>query len=205
MTDIPTQWTKRDYTISMAKASWFSLVAAGPILLALGLLYVAVWGTDPLVNATAGYFNLADESMGLYFGGLLLFLLIFAVGIVVHEALHGITWKLAGGKPWSAIAYGFQISTFTPYSHCREPLPIQAYRLGTFMPGLVTGILPMLLGILTGSAAALLLGGLFVLAAGGDLVILFLIRACPRHALVEDHPSLAGCWVYEPAASSRPD
>jgi hypothetical protein len=36
---------------------------------------------------------------------------------------------------------------------------------------------------------------LFVLAAGGDFVVLWLIRRLPRDRLVQDHPTRAGCRV----------
>jgi hypothetical protein len=41
-------------------------------------------------------------------------------------------------------------------------------------------------------------GLLFSIAAAGDFMILWVLRNVPSHLLVQDHPSRAGCLVYEP-------
>jgi hypothetical protein len=72
---------------------------------------------------------------------------------------------------------------------------VNPYRWGAVMPGIITGFLPALVGLLTGSPAVFLIGLFFVFAAGGDLLILWLIRKVEKSALVEDHPTRAGCYV----------
>jgi hypothetical protein len=125
----------------------------------------------------------------------LLFLLI--LGMIVHELIHGITWALAGRKPWSSIKFGFQVKTLTPYCHITEPLQVNAYRIGTLMPGLVLGILPYLYSLMSGDANWFWFGLVNTAAAGGDWLILWLIRNVRSGSLVEDHPTNAGCFVYE--------
>jgi hypothetical protein len=46
-------------------------------------------------------------------------------------------------------------------------------------------------------------GALFVLATGGDLLVLWVIRELPASALVEDHPTRAGCYVLDPAGKDK--
>ena len=65
------------------------------------------------------------------------------------------------------------------------------------MPGLVVGLLPSLVGIATGNGWIMLFGLFFTFAAGGDLLVLWLIRKVDAKVLVEDHPTNAGCYVYE--------
>ena len=116
----------------------------------------------------------------------------------VHSAAASSgSWAFFAKKPLGVIHLGFQWKTLTPYAHCKEPLEVNAYRLGAFMPGLVLGILPALAGILTGSGWLLMFGIFFTIAAGGDLLILWLIRSVPAGRLVEDHPPPAGCYVWE--------
>ena len=55
--------------------------------------------------------------------------------------------------------------------------------------------LPFVVGTVLGSPSLALFGMIFVFAAGGDLLVLWLIRGVDARALVQDHPSRAGCIV----------
>lgn len=134
--------------------------------------------------------------------GLVPLALLFIAGIVIHELLHGLTWMLLGKAPSGSVKFGFQLKTLTPYAHCTEPLEVGAYRWGAAVPGLVLGILPGVAALATGSSAMLVFGFLFTLAAGGDALILWMLRDVPAGALVVDHPSRAGCYVVRPAHPS---
>src|SRR5690606_5892329 len=105
-------------------------------------------------------------------------------------------WRLAGRVPAGTVRLGFQWKAFTPYAHCSVPMAAGAYRVGAAVPGVVLGVLPALAGLVTGGGAVFLFGLLFTLAAGGDALILWLLRDVPTDRLVEDHPSRAGCYVY---------
>jgi hypothetical protein len=177
-----TETRKKDLSISMETASWLSLVVVLPILIPLTLVYIWRWGVQPLMDGA---------------GGLLLFVAVLVVGIVIHELLHGLAWVIFGRKPFSSISFGFQLKTLTPFAHIREPLEVNAYRAGTLAPTIVLGFLPVLVGLLTGAGGPMFYGLLFIFAGGGDLLILWVIRGLPAGALVEDHPSRAGCLVIE--------
>ena len=74
------------------------------------------------------------------------------------------------------------------------------------MPGLLLGIVPMVVGVVIGSGWLLFFGAISTLAAGGDMLILWLLRGVPGHRLVEDHPTNAGCFVLrenEPQRAQR--
>jgi Putative zincin peptidase len=181
--------SKRDLSVSMTTAGVYSLVFAVPLVLVLGLLYVLRWG---LLSTPDGF--------TLDFGGVvntLLLLVVFVVGVVVHEYIHALAWSYFGRKPLSAIKFGFQISTLTPYAHSLEPMEVNAYRLGPIMPALVLGILPSIIAILIGNGWLLTFGLFFTAAAAGDMLILWLIRNVKAGTLVEDHPTQAGCYVIE--------
>lgn len=125
------------------------------------------------------------------------FLPIFIVGIVLHELIHGITWKTAAAIPFSHIAFGFQLKTLTPYAHCKIPISKKAYVTGTLMPAIILGIIPFLVSLIRGDGWLLIIGVLFTFAAVGDFLIVYLIRTVEWNALVEDHPTNAGCFVYD--------
>jgi hypothetical protein len=89
-------------------------------------------------------------------------------------------------------------TTITPYTHCKEPMEIGAYKLGVSMPGLLLGVLPAIFGILTSNGLILTFGLIFVLAVGGDILILWLLRKVRAGVLVKDHPTRIGCYVINP-------
>ena len=117
--------------------------------------------------------------------------------ILVHELIHGVSWVIFGHKPFSALQFGFQWKTFTPYAHLKEPVGVDAYRLGAFMPGFILGILTYILSLITGNGDLFWFSLVHTSAAGGDWLILWLIRHVKSGMQVEDHPSNAGCYVLE--------
>jgi hypothetical protein len=115
---------KRDLSISMARANIIVLFISIPVLILQSAMFLLLHGTEGLRPTWSSV------------------LLIIAVllGIVIHELIHGISWIIAGQKPFSAIKFGFQWKTFTPYAHLKEPVEVNAYRLGAFLPGFILGI-----------------------------------------------------------------
>jgi hypothetical protein len=117
-------------------------------------------------------------------------LAVLAISIVVHEGLHGIGYLLGGAKR-NEVSFG--VKQMTPYAHCKAALRVNGYRLAVALPGLILGILPGMAGIAIDNTMLTLFGGVMLGAAGGDIIILWLIRGAPRTALVLDHPSEMGC------------
>lgn len=182
---------RREVTVSLLAANVYgTLLGLAPALILVALFY-AVWGGERLRAGLDGLFTFGSGQMT----ALLLFLLI---GIVVHELLHALGWIWFGKLERSAIKLGIFWKALTPYAHAKVPLPVTAYRRGTFLPGLLLGLLPGLLGVLLGSFFVVALGFIFTLAAGGDFLILWLLRRVPRSAMIEDHPSKVGAYVLEP-------
>jgi len=173
---------KRDLSISMAQANAIVLFLAAPLAVVQFIIFSVIHG----IRQT--------ESIGNF----PLFLLLVVGGLAAHELIHGLAWMIAGHKPFSAIQFGFQWKTLTPYAHLKEPVEVNAYRIGGFMPGLLLGILPYLLSLLTGNSALFWFSLLHTAGASGDFLILWLIRKVKSGRLVEDHPTHAGCYVIEP-------
>ncbi len=172
----------RDLSISMTRANLASLLFAAPGALIPAGLYLFFWNTRGLIRAT----HHISENF-------LLTAVILLTGILVHELIHGLSWMWFGRKPAGSIRYGFNLKVLTPYAHCSEPMTVAAYRIGAAMPGLILGIFPTTIAIVSGNAYLMLLGLVFTVAAGGDALILWLLRRENSDALVMDHPSRAGC------------
>ncbi len=188
MTESPQPITKKDLSISTAKATLWSVVFGMPLAFLLMYLYTWRWNTD---------LNVSIEGSADFLYFILILAAIIILGSILHELIHGFTWAYFGHKPLSAIKFGFQWKTLTPYAHCHEPMEVQAYRLGGAMPLLVMGILPALIGIFTGNGWIMFFGFLFTIGAGGDVLVLWLIRGVRSGQLVEDHPSRVGCTLIE--------
>ncbi len=181
-----------DLSISLARANVHTLAVSLPLV---GLMLLAYLGLSPAGVAPTAALTLPST---------LLFLVVLVAGILTHEAIHGLAWAFFGRLPLRRIRFGFQASTLTPYAHALDPLPARAYRLGAVLPALLLGGLPFLVGTIVGSPSLALFGMIFVFAAGGDLLVLWLIRAVDARALVQDHPSRAGCIVLPHAPAERP-
>ncbi|MDX1531036.1 MAG: DUF3267 domain-containing protein [Rhodothermales bacterium] len=174
---------REDRSVSMGEANFYAIVGVLPACTVLALAFVAVWGWGAFASGFAWLFD-----------DLVRFLLLFTAGVLVHEGLHGLAWRLAGA-PAGTVRFGFQWKTLTPYAHCTAPMPARAYRIGAAAPGVALGLLPAAVGLAVGGGAWMAFGLLFTLAAGGDALILWLLRGVAPERLVEDHPERAGCYL----------
>jgi NADH:ubiquinone oxidoreductase subunit K len=170
---------RRDFSISMARANVVVMFISIPVVIVQFAIFIMVQGMaklDPTWNSV---------------------ILIFVVllGVAVHELIHGITWAIFGRKQFSAIKFGIQWKTLTPYAHLKGPVEVNAYRMGAFMPGFILGILTYILSVLLGNGNLFWFSLVHTAASGGDWLILWLIRNVNRGMQVEDHPTNAGCHV----------
>lgn len=178
-------YSKKDLSVSMLAANFYSI----PIIIVLSALilipFFLVWGFVPF---RAGFND---------FSKLYIFVPALLLGVLLHEIIHAASWKYFGSIPWKQIRLGFQWKTITPYAHCKEPVKAKVYRIGTIAPSIILGFLPSILAIITGDGLLITFGFIFIVAAGGDFLILWLIRKVNKNDLIEDHPRRAGCFVLE--------
>ncbi len=125
----------------------------------------------------------------------LILLAAFLMGIVIHEGLHAIGWMTFGRFSWREIRFGIDTKTLSPYTHAQVHMTATAYRIGAAIPGIITGLLPALVGIVLADGMVTLFGATMLSAAVGDVLVLWIIRDVPGNALVLDHPTQAGCMV----------
>lgn len=95
--------------------------------------------------------------------------------LVVHEALHGLTWGFFCKRKWKSIQFGVMWKYLTPYCSCLEPLHWKVYLLGGLMPFLVLGIGFFVVAIMEASVVLLFFAILNVIGAGGDLMVVWKI------------------------------
>ena len=97
------------------------------------------------------------------------------ISIPVHELIHGITWSIFARKHFKSIAFGVAWKSFTPYCSCKEALKRGHYTIGVVMPGIVLGIIPLIISCIIGSASLFVYGMFMTITAGGDLIIYSMI------------------------------
>jgi hypothetical protein len=185
----------KEYTISIQKANLYSLIFVLPVLLFLGGPYLIRWGWQGIKESL-----LAIDSPVLL---PLMFFISVIIGIVIHELIHGIFWALRADKGWESIKFGIKWKMLTPYTHCKVPLKVKDYSLGVFMPGLILGILPVIIAIINGSFVLWIYGLIFTIAAGGDFVALIMLSSLDSEDLIQDHPREIGFILFEDNQSNQ--
>ena len=171
-------------TVSMRWANLMAFLMIPFAILLFWLPYWFIWQSLPFVTF-----------VGSSFAGVLTILLVLALSLVGHELLHAIGFWLVGGVPWNRIKFGFSWQGFAPYAHCRDSLPVTAYRISVVLPGLFLGVLPGLVGVALQQPLLVMWATLMLLAAGGDTAVLWAVRKVPSTAQVLDHPKKVGCKV----------
>ena len=166
-------------TISMLKANLLAIALFVVVGVLLGIPYHYLYEAEELASWSTIF---------------PWFLLLLLVGIVVHELVHGITWLLLTHNGFSHLSFGFLSGGV--YCHIDVPMPKRQYVIGALMPLLLLGIVPTIVAFCIGNLLWLLLGIVFIVSAAGDMMIVWTIRKEPANALVYDHPSEAGCYVY---------
>jgi hypothetical protein len=174
---------KRDRSISIGTASIISTIVVIPILLLLTVVYSVTWGVEDFFEGLTQFTRWQS------------FLPAILLGVPIHEGIHGLTWMWLGKVSRKHIKFG--VKYLTPYAHCEIPMSARAYRTGAMMPAAFLGLLPYSIGLLVGNGWLTVFGLVFLFAAGGDLLILWILRSVKADAMVEDHPSRVGCYVYD--------
>jgi hypothetical protein len=182
---------RADYSLGMLTANLLTVVAGGPLAAMLAAAWAARWGW---VSLAAGVYGLLDARV---------LLLAVLPGIAAHELIHAVAWAIAARRPLGAIEVGVRWRSLAPYAHPREPMPAGAYRIGAVMPLLLLGVAPSLAAIAAGAPRLMAWGLFFVFTAGGDMIVLWLIRRVAGGTLVEDHPTRVGCLVAGRQAGGR--
>jgi|AGTN01.1.fsa_nt_gi Protein of unknown function (DUF3267). len=167
-------------TIDIVQANAVALVIFSLTLVLFAIPFVIIWGIPTLK----------------IFPSLAKFFIIFLIGIITHELIHGLIFGLFAKNGFRSIRFGVMWKMLTPYCHCKEPLKIKHYFIGALMPALVLGLVPAVISLFNGNVKWLIFGILFIAAAAGDFMVVWILRKENRENYVQDHPSEAGCYVF---------
>jgi len=197
-----------EYTLSGRQANFYGLLFGIPVVLLTVVPYILIW-CDWGIGFPDSFLSIIFRNttfVQLVMNAPLWLLLApgaLFVGIVLHELIHGVCMAAFAKNGWKSVSFGFNIKAFAPYTHCKEPLPPDAYRISLVMPGFLLGDVPTLISWFTGNILFLLFGFLFCWAAAGDVIILWMSRRI-TDGMLQDHPQKIG-FVHVSAPENNPE
>lgn len=172
-----------DLSIPLWKANIYSFPIFILSFLVTVLPYSFLWGTEKVYSEFSSTSNF------------LLLILIFVIGLILHELIHAVSWVTFAKIPFTKIKFGINVRSLSPYAHCGEAVTAKVYRIALLTPAIILGISPILISFISGSVWFFVTGLLFTVTACGDFLIFWLIRKVKNDQLVADHPERAGCKV----------
>ncbi|HKJ28422.1 MAG TPA: DUF3267 domain-containing protein [Anaerolineales bacterium] len=175
-----TQWDERIIPNNIVNIA--ALLTFLPLTLVAVLPFILIHGRLPVGRGFQWMTENPLALAGILFGS-----------VLIHEALHAIGWAWFGRVSLNEMKFG--ILKGNPYTHVKVPLPARAYRWGGALPGIVLGAAPAAVSWFNGNGALMLFGAVMLAAAGGDAIMLWLLRDVRPDTLVQDHPSAIGCLI----------
>jgi Protein of unknown function (DUF3267). len=169
-----------EVVLPAGEANLYAFVVFAAALALFAVPFIALWGFAAVVNGLINF--LTSWSL----------LMVVPVGMAVHELLHAVVFAAFCKRGFASISFGMKWKYLSPWVHCKEALPLNAYRLGTLMPGLATGIVPAVVALITGNAWLLSFGLFFTAGAASDFHSLLKLVGTDDQYEVCDHPDEAG-------------
>lgn len=174
-------YREKDVTFSSGKAMVLGVLYALPFVILFGLLY---------------RFLLIERAQLLEVSGVsfyILFIVIIAVSVAVHELLHGVGWAFSSDNGWKVVR--FNISAMVPSCACKAALKKRQYLIGVLAPFAILGTASILFVFIYPGTVSLLTMMVNFIAAGADLMIAFHVLR-DRDSLIADHPTEAGYIAF---------
>ncbi len=166
-------WRAEDHTLSGKETYLWGVLFALPFILLAGGMY-RVYLLDRAI--------LLDHTS-------LILLAAVAVSLPIHEALHGLGWKMTGRLGKGDIKFLF--CRGLPMCSCKAVLPVRSYLTGVLLPFFVLGGGSFLFLIAYPGTVSLLTALINLTLPGADLVIAYKILRSDA-VMVADSPDSAG-------------
>ena len=96
------------------------------------------------------------------------------LSVALHELLHLAGYVWLGGAPRDAVHVEWRGAVIV--ARCDVPIPARSYRAAVALPGLVLGVVPTLVGLVSGMALLTVYGAVMLGASVGDVGVLWALR-----------------------------
>jgi len=188
--------TSREISVPMEEVYRIALIMLPVIFLLYAVPFLIFW-FRPFMNSIPEFFRSVFSEGGFHvlWPYLIKGITALVAGIVLHELLHALGWLPFTKRGLRSFRFGIKMPEMAPYAHCTESLPVNGYRTGILLPGIVLGLAPAIYGIIKGNFLWLCFGMFFTWAASGDMIMFWRIRKFKSQTLVMDHPQKLGCFI----------
>lgn len=113
--------------------------------------------------------------------------------IVIHELLHGLTFKLFNNMSWKELKYGIVIKSGVAYCISTVPVKIRAARLSLMMPIYAFCLPIMILGVVLNQFELVFFGFLYASGSTGDFYYMWKLRNTKKeYYMFEEMPTKTG-------------
>lgn len=126
----------------------------------------------------------------------ILFFILYALLIVLHEACHLLGFMIFGRIPFHQLKYGLNLNLGVAYATTEQPLSNKAMKRALLLPFWVTGVIPAIIGFYINSSLLLVVAAFLIAGAIGDFAMYKELRKYPNNSLVKDDPELPRLYVY---------
>lgn len=170
-------------------------------ILTVGFTYIIIWGKilfNDIKIIVSLLINKGILAYLLFFVKIyLLGLIAVILGIIIHELIHAIIFGLFSKNRFKSIQFGFKKEPLLFYVHCKERINLWPFRTGLIMPGLILGLVPTLIGLLSGNILLTIYGIIFTSGAAGDIMVFLATKGLNRSQKVKDLPDQIGFEVID--------
>ena len=175
-----------EVVIPGSKANAWSFIVFLVALVISGGPFAAIYGFGVLKQ---GFVSFLTDYVGLA--------LTLLVGTLLHEFLHALGFSLAADRGWSSIHFGFSWKDFAPFTYCDDVVSYSGFATATLLPGILLGILPLIISMINGNSWILSFGVFFTAGAAGDFLCIINLLKYPTHFRVKDHSDSIGFILME--------
>lgn len=127
--------------------------------------------------------------------GFFIFVVSICPGILAHELIHAMLFAIFIPGGFKSVHFGIDKKTLSPYCHPLVNMRVWAYRIGASAPLILLGIIPVILSFFNGNIAFMIFGFIFSIAAGGDIISLYMTRTLSSGDIIKDHSSKLGFYI----------
>lgn len=129
---------------------------------------------------------------------IVLLILFYIALLILHEGIHAISFIIFGKAKKGDVSFGVILKHGMIYCTTKRPLTASAYKISLLTPIIFTGIIPLVIFIISGNVGYIFLFSLMVSGGAGDLIMFNRIRKYPSYQLILDHPKAPAFYlVYE--------
>jgi len=161
---IPEEYEQEKYVLNMLWFTIFSLIVLIFSAIIFGIPFYNIWNINNNENIFPIIINANHR---------IVFLIICILGIFIHEMIHGFFWGIFIKKKFNGIKIYFHKKYYTFVCECKNVLSKKQFIIGTIMPLIILGFIPLIISFVFLNRPIFVFGILYIAAAGGDILITF--------------------------------